>query len=285
MKTLEYLVIRLTGGSSKTHAVIGPRRAEREALQIYLAKVREVIDIGNWNPAFYQNYLTVQQQFAVAIAAEFRAIADYNTSLAIFEFAKGTMQQYNNVTIGEGPLPPWVCKKAADHIRERTSAALQAPRARSAATAGWARGRGRHISWPANRDGALRQPAALRREAPAGAGIPPGDETNGSEVRPAEAHADHRREGRSRRTGATGLLRSHWHRERAAAQDANHYQHRARDAAAVPLTTRNSDPARGLSARCQPTRRCRRSRHFPNRDTRLETVDQSVIRRPSSDER
>ena len=67
----------------------------------------------------------MQQQFAVAIAAEFRAIADYNTSLAIFEFAKGTMQQYNNVTIGEGPLPPWVCKKAADHIRERTSAALQ----------------------------------------------------------------------------------------------------------------------------------------------------------------
>ena len=43
-----------------------------------------------------------------AVAAEARAVADYNTALAIFEFAKGTIQQYNNVTIGEGPLPPWV---------------------------------------------------------------------------------------------------------------------------------------------------------------------------------
>ena len=62
---------------------------------------------------------------AAAVAAEFRAIADYNTALAVFEFAKGTVQQYNNVTIGEGPLPPWVHKKATDHIRERTEAALK----------------------------------------------------------------------------------------------------------------------------------------------------------------
>lgn len=124
MKMLEYLVSahrRLV----QTHAEIGPTRAEREALQIYLGKVREVIEIGNWNPAYYQNYLTVQQQLAAAVAAEFRAVADYNTALAIFEFAKGTAQQYNNVTIGEGPLPPWVHKKATDHIRERTEAALK----------------------------------------------------------------------------------------------------------------------------------------------------------------
>jgi outer membrane protein TolC len=124
MKQLEYLV-----GSYRrlvqAHAVIGPRRAERESLQMYLGMVNEVITIGTWNPAFYQNYLTVQQQFAAAIAAEFRAVADYNTALAAFEFAKGTIKEYNNVTIGEGPLPPWVSKKAADHIRERTEAALK----------------------------------------------------------------------------------------------------------------------------------------------------------------
>ena len=124
LKSLEYLV----GAYRRvvqSHLEIGPARAEREALQIYLGKVREVIEIGTWNPAYYQNYLTVQQQFAAAIGAEFRAIADYNTALAIFEFAKGTVQQYNNVTVGEGPLPPWVCKKATDHIRERTEAALK----------------------------------------------------------------------------------------------------------------------------------------------------------------
>lgn len=124
MKTLEYLVSsyrRLI----QAHVVIRTFRAEREDLQVYLGKVKEVIDIGNWQPAFYQNYLTVQQQLAAAVANEYRAVADYNTALAAFEFAKGTIREYNNITLGEGPLPPWVSKKAADHIRERTEAALK----------------------------------------------------------------------------------------------------------------------------------------------------------------
>ena len=124
MKTLEFLVSsyrRLI----QAHAVIRTLRAEREDLQIYIGKVKEVIVIGRWDPAYYQNYLTVQQQLATAIANEFRAVADYNTALAAFEFAKGTIKEYNNVTLGEGPLPPWVSKKAADHIRERTEAALK----------------------------------------------------------------------------------------------------------------------------------------------------------------
>ena len=124
MKALEYLVGQYRR-IVQAHAEIGPARAERESLQMYLAKVNEVIEIGNWNASYYQNYLTVQQQFATAIAVEFRAIADYNSALATFEFAKGTIKQYNNVTIGEGPLPPWVSQKAADHIRERTEHALK----------------------------------------------------------------------------------------------------------------------------------------------------------------
>ena len=58
---------------------------------------------------------------ATAIATEYQAIANYNNALATFEFAKGTIQQYNNVTIGEGPLPPWAQKKAADHFKERAA--------------------------------------------------------------------------------------------------------------------------------------------------------------------
>jgi outer membrane protein TolC len=124
MKALEFVVLQYRR-VVETYIEIGPKRAEREALQIYLGKVKEVIDIGKWDPAYYQNYLTVQQQLAVAVAAEYRAIADYNTALATFEYAKGTIQQYNNVKVGEGPLPPWVQKKAADHIRERTEAAFK----------------------------------------------------------------------------------------------------------------------------------------------------------------
>jgi hypothetical protein len=124
MKTLEHLVSQYRR-VIQAHVEIGPAREERIYLQMYLGKIKERIDIGTWQPVDYQNYLTVQQQFAAALATEYRAIADYNTALATFEYAKGTIQRYNNVTVGEGPLPPWASKKAADHIRERTESALK----------------------------------------------------------------------------------------------------------------------------------------------------------------
>jgi outer membrane protein TolC len=67
-------------------------------------------------------YLTLtqaQQELANAEAAEFRAVADYNSALARIEFAKGTIQRYNNISVTDGPLPSFVQKKAADHFRER----------------------------------------------------------------------------------------------------------------------------------------------------------------------
>jgi outer membrane protein TolC len=124
MKVLEYLVFQYRR-VIETHALIGPLQRERIALQIFVGKTAEVIRIGQWDTNAYQQYLTVQRDLATAIAEEFQAIADYNAALAAFEFAKGTIQRYNNVSVNEGPLPPWVQKKAADHIRERTEHALK----------------------------------------------------------------------------------------------------------------------------------------------------------------
>lgn len=124
MKALEYLAQQYRR-VIQAHAEIAPAREERKALQIYLGKTQELIDIGSWNAAFYQQYLQVQRDLATSIANEFRAIADYNSALAAMELAKGTIQRYNNVAVNEGPLPPWAQKKAADHIRERTEAALK----------------------------------------------------------------------------------------------------------------------------------------------------------------
>ncbi len=109
----------------ETHTLIAPRQAERQSLQRYLFRIRTRIALGAFVPSEFLNYLTVQQQLATAIAAESRAVSDYNIALAQFEFAKGTSQAYNNVTVGEGQLPPWVSKRAADHIRERTEAAIK----------------------------------------------------------------------------------------------------------------------------------------------------------------
>jgi outer membrane protein TolC len=121
LKVLEYLVQQYRQ-VIQTHADIQPARAERQALQVYINRIDTLIQIGKWNPQDFLNYLTVQQQLATAVATEYQAIANYNNALATFEFAKGTIKQYNNVTVGEGPLPPWAQKKAADHIRERTEA-------------------------------------------------------------------------------------------------------------------------------------------------------------------
>jgi outer membrane protein TolC len=124
LKAIEYLAGQYRR-VIQAHAQIAPARAERESLQRYIYRIREVIRIGSWTEQYFLNYLTVQQQLATAIANESQQIANYQIALATFEFAKGTIQQYNNVSVGDGPLPPWVQKRAKDHLRERTEAALQ----------------------------------------------------------------------------------------------------------------------------------------------------------------
>ena len=124
LKAIEYLSLQYRR-VIQTHAEIAPARAERESLQAYVARIREKIRIGAYTSDEFLSLLTVQQQLAGAVATESQAIANYNIALASFEFAKGTVQQYNNVSIGEGPLPPWVSKRAGDHFRERTEAAIK----------------------------------------------------------------------------------------------------------------------------------------------------------------
>src|SRR5439155_16214371 len=94
----------------ETHAVLAPLRSRRENLQVFVERTREVIRIGKWTPQDYFNLLQVQRDLADAINQEFLAIAQYNTALAQFEFAKGTIARYNNITVAEGPLPAWASK-------------------------------------------------------------------------------------------------------------------------------------------------------------------------------
>lgn len=70
----------------------------------------------------YLQLTQAQQDRANATAAVYRAVADYNAALARIEFAKGTIQRYNNISVADGPLPEFVQKKAADHYRERQAA-------------------------------------------------------------------------------------------------------------------------------------------------------------------
>lgn len=124
-KTMEYLTVQYRQ-VIEAHEVIKYRRAQREALEVFVGKNLQVLNTGAVGQAefegFIGNLLQAQQNLANATAQEVQAVAQYNAALAGLEFAKGTIQRYNNVTISEGPLPPWVEKKAADHFNARDAA-------------------------------------------------------------------------------------------------------------------------------------------------------------------
>lgn len=97
-------------------------RANKLALQEQVARYEGRVQGGINNPTEFINLTQAQRDLATRTADEFRAVSDYNIALARIEFAKGTMQQYAGVTVADGPLPPHVEKKAADHFRARAAA-------------------------------------------------------------------------------------------------------------------------------------------------------------------
>ncbi|MBV9121818.1 MAG: TolC family protein, partial [Planctomycetes bacterium] len=62
--------------------------------------------------------LRAQREWVDALREENRAICNYNMALADFERQKGTIMQYENVSISEGPLPVCAQDRASEHIRE-----------------------------------------------------------------------------------------------------------------------------------------------------------------------
>lgn len=109
----------------EAHRQIPPTRERRKELQELLDKTRTRIQLGQFSSTDYFNYLQNQRDLASAISNEFNAIAVYNSALAQFELVKGTSMRYNNVTLAEAGLPGFVGKRAADHERERTEAAIK----------------------------------------------------------------------------------------------------------------------------------------------------------------
>ncbi len=99
-------------------------RERRRSLQETLDLQRKFIEAGSWDVNSLFNILQTQRDTAGAVAQEFQSIAQYNQALAGLEFAKGTIQHYNNVSIADAPLPPMAAKKAADHFRQRQSSPM-----------------------------------------------------------------------------------------------------------------------------------------------------------------
>ena len=78
-----------------TYEQIKIQRNRRIALGIQLEGQFERVKIGK-DPLI--QLLDAQNRFADAIRQEAQAVANYNIALAGFQYVKGTLQQYNNVT-------------------------------------------------------------------------------------------------------------------------------------------------------------------------------------------
>ena len=123
-KTQE-IVIDQIRAVAEAQELIKYRRYQRANLERALELDRMIRETGaagrgpDEASSFIANLLQQQRDLAAATAQEFQAIANYNIALAKLEAAKGTIQRYNNVSVADGPLPPHVQKKAADHFRAR----------------------------------------------------------------------------------------------------------------------------------------------------------------------
>jgi outer membrane protein TolC len=102
------------------HTRIGATRAERIAYQESVKARFSEFAAGKTTIADF--LLDAQRRLAAAQLKEYEAIAQYNASLARFEWTKGTILKFNNVHIAEGTLPQCAQVRAVEHERERSQA-------------------------------------------------------------------------------------------------------------------------------------------------------------------
>lgn len=104
------------------YSLIEARRAERKAYADSVeARFREFA-VGRTTVADF--LLEAQRRLATAQVKEYEAIAEYNISLATFEYRKGNILRHNNVVIAEGALPVCAEVRAIDHEQERAKAII-----------------------------------------------------------------------------------------------------------------------------------------------------------------
>jgi outer membrane protein TolC len=110
----------------ESYELIRARRAEREAYGMQLRL--KFLLLGEKTDLSDVSVLEAQRFFADALASEYAAIVQYNTTLAAFEYAKGTLLKHNNIVIAEGDLPACAQERAAVHHERRTKALVLAER-------------------------------------------------------------------------------------------------------------------------------------------------------------
>jgi outer membrane protein TolC len=124
-KAAQFLALQYAN-LAEFYELIEANRSQRLAAAVQLSARFEEFLAGRGTLDFL---LEAQRVWADALRDEFNAIVQYNNALCTFEFAKGTILTFDNVTIGEGGLPQCVKVRAVEHARERSKALVLRERA------------------------------------------------------------------------------------------------------------------------------------------------------------
>jgi outer membrane protein TolC len=116
----------------QAYELIGIQRAQREAAAVQLQARFKEFQAGRGT---LDILLESQRVWADALRTEFDSITQYNNAIVGFEFSKGTIMEFDNVVIGEGPLPHCAQVRAVEHERERSRAIVLRERANPVTTA------------------------------------------------------------------------------------------------------------------------------------------------------
>jgi outer membrane protein TolC len=115
------------------------------------------------------NLLRAQQRRADAQLSYYRAISEYNKSIAYVHYLKGSLLEYNNIMLEEGPWPHKAMWDALERARERAAAT--------------------YYDYGVTRPGVISQGAAIQQMGNMGTGPAP-KQTQAEEVAPDEATED-----------------------------------------------------------------------------------------------
>ncbi len=114
------LLVQATRQLDQAYVEMQSAKMEKEAAERQVAFIDDKIRAGQFQGgSAYVQLTQAQQNLARARADEFRNVGSYNSALARIEFAKGTIQRYNNIGVIEGALPSFVQTRATEHFRQR----------------------------------------------------------------------------------------------------------------------------------------------------------------------
>ncbi len=113
----ETLLARQYSRVEEAFAVIEMRRQQRVAFADQVEVRFRKFAAGKISVDFLQDAV---RRWSSALSTEYEAIVEYNNALAAFEFAKGTILDYDKVYIAEGPLPECAQVRAVEHERTQT---------------------------------------------------------------------------------------------------------------------------------------------------------------------